>query len=67
MRTLLTGSGDAGSFEISRKADGVLVVIAERLELVPAPYYSGHFLYVSLNNSENRDFLLHKTVAKACK
>jgi hypothetical protein len=38
---------DAGSFLVEAKPEGVLVVIHERLELVPAPYDGGPFLYLS--------------------
>lgn len=59
------GGDDAGSFHITGKPQGVLVTIHERLELVPAPYDAGPFLYLSPTNAENHAFLLNK--AEACK
>ena len=57
---------DSGSFKIEARPDGILVSIAERLELVPAPYDGGPFLSISPANSENRAFLL-KSAPDACK
>jgi hypothetical protein len=59
------GGDDAGSFHIAGKPQGVLLTIRERLELVPAPYDDGPFLYLSPSNAENHAFLLNKT--EACK
>src|SRR5262249_657124 len=50
----------AGSFEVVGKPEGVLVTVRERLELVPAPYDSGPFLYFSPTNTENHAFLLKR-------
>jgi hypothetical protein len=55
-----------GSFQVERKAAGVLVTIRERLELVQAPYDGGPFLYLSPTNMENHDFLLPKTTPEVC-
>jgi hypothetical protein len=49
-----------GSFEAVGKPDGVLVTVRERLELVPAPYHDGPFLYFSPTNTENHAFLLKR-------
>ncbi len=57
---------DAGSFQIEARPEGVLVTVRERLELVPAPYDAGPFLYFSPTNAENRAFLLKKA-AQNCK
>jgi hypothetical protein len=51
---------DSGSFKVEVKPEGVLVVIRERLELVPAPYDAGPFLSLSPTNIENRAFLLKR-------
>lgn len=59
-------AGDAGSFQVEARPDGVLVTIRHRLELVPAPYDGGPFLYVSPANAENRAFQLTSAPA-ACK
>jgi hypothetical protein len=59
--------GDAGSFKIERKPDGVLVSIRERLELVPAPYDGGPYLYFSPTNPENHAFLLTRKPPEICK
>jgi hypothetical protein len=59
------GGDDAGSFHLAGKPRGVLLTIRERLELVPAPYDDGPFLYLSPSNAENHAFLLNKT--EACK
>ena len=53
-----------GSFKVEGKPDGVLVTIREQLELVPAPYDAGPFLYFSPSNAENHAFLLKKTTCK---
>jgi hypothetical protein len=55
-----------GSFEVQGKAGGVLITIRERLELVPPPYDSGPFLYVSPTNVNNHDFRLFKTTPEVC-
>ena len=55
---------DAGSFKIEGKPEGVLVSIRERLELVPAPYDGGPYLYFSPTNAENHAFLLNRTDCK---
>jgi len=55
-----------GSFQVERKAAGVLVTIRERLELVQAPYDGGPFLYLSPTNMKNHDFLLPKTTPDVC-
>jgi len=57
-------STDAGSFRVEGKPEGVLVSIRERLELVPAPYDGGPYLYFSPTNAENRTFLLKRTTCK---
>ena len=49
------------SFAVEARADGVLVSVRERLELVPAPYDAGPFLYLSPRNAENRAFVLKRT------
>jgi hypothetical protein len=53
-----------GSFKVEGKPDGVLVSIREQLELVPAPYDGGPYLYFSPSNAENHAFLLKKTTCK---
>ena len=55
-----------GSFQVERKAAGVLVTIRERLELVQAPYDGGPFLYLSPTNMENHDFLLPRSTSEVC-
>jgi hypothetical protein len=52
---------DPGSFDIQPSGERVLVSVRERLELVPAPYDGGPFLYLSPGNAENRAFLLKRT------
>ncbi len=59
--------GFAGSFKVEGKPEGVLLSIHERLELVPAPYDGGPFLYFSPTNAENHSFLLTKKTPEACK
>lgn len=54
--------GDAGSFTVEGRPDGVLVSIPTRLELVSAPYDEGPYLSLSASNVENHAFLL-KTIA----
>lgn len=58
--------GNAGSFKVENRPDGVLVSIHQRLELVPAPYDAGPFLSLSQGNPENHAFLL-KRLPDACK
>jgi hypothetical protein len=60
------GGDDPGSFQIEARGEDVLVTIRERLELVPAPYDGGPFLYFSPANAENHAFLL-KRAPGACK
>ena len=60
------GGDDPGSFQIEARGEDVLVTIRERLELVPAPYDAGPFLYFSPANAENHAFLL-KRADGACK
>jgi hypothetical protein len=60
-------AGFAGSFKVEGKPEGVLLSIHERLELVPAPYDGGPFLYFSPTNAENHAFLLTKQTPEACK
>jgi hypothetical protein len=55
-----------GSFQVERRAAGVLVTIRQRLELVQAPYDGGPFLYLSPTNRENHDFLLPKATPEVC-
>jgi hypothetical protein len=55
------------SFQVEARATGVLVTIRERLEIVPAPYDSGPFLYFGPKNTDNRDFLLLKTTEDVCR
>ena len=47
------GGDDPGSFQIEARGEDVLVTIRERLELVPAHYDAGPFLYFSPANAEN--------------
>ena len=61
---LIDINNDPGSFDIQPRPDGVLVSVRERLELVPAPYDAGPFLYLSPNNAENRAFLLKRTACR---
>jgi hypothetical protein len=60
-------AGFAGSFKVEDRPEGVLLSIHERLELVPAPYDGGPFLYFSPSNAENHAFLLTKQTPEACK
>jgi hypothetical protein len=57
-------SNDPGSFKVEARPEGVLVSVRERLELVPAPYDGGPYLYFSPNNAENHAFLLKKAPCK---
>ena len=43
-----------------------MVTIRERLELVPAPYDAGPFLYFGPTNPENRAFLLTRKPSEVC-
>jgi len=54
-------AGEAGSFKVKPRPGGVLVSVIQRLELVPAPYDAGPFLYLSPSNAENHAFLLRQT------
>jgi hypothetical protein len=60
-------AGYAGSFKVEGKPEGVLLSVHERLELAPAPYDGGPFLYLSPTNAENHAFLLTKQTPEACK
>jgi hypothetical protein len=53
--------GDAGSFKVEGKPDGVLISIPKRVELLQQPYDGGPYLNFSASNFENRAFLLMKT------
>jgi hypothetical protein len=53
--------GDAGSFKVEGKPDGVLISIPKRIELLQQPYDGGPYLNFSAGNAENRAFLLKKT------
>jgi hypothetical protein len=53
--------GDAGTFKVEGKPDGVLVSIPKRIELLQQPCDGGPYLNFSASNSENRAFLLKKT------
>jgi hypothetical protein len=58
-------SSEPGGFKVEGRADGILVSIAKRLELVQEPYDGGPFLNLSSSNVENRAFLLKKTACPA--
>ena len=60
-------NGDSGSFKIEGKSDSVMISIRKRLELVPAPYDGGPFLYLSPTNPENHAFLLTRKPPGDCK
>jgi hypothetical protein len=57
-------SADPGYFSVEGRPVGILVSMRERLELVPAPYDGGPFLYLSPSNAENHAFLLRRTACK---
>jgi hypothetical protein len=61
LRQCRVDGGDAGSFKIEGKPEGVMVSIPKRLELVQSPYDVGPYLSFSASNAENRAFLLKKT------
>ena len=56
-----------GAFGVSGQADGVMVTLLRRLELVPEPYDGGPFLYLSPGNAENHAFALKPAPDSACK
>jgi hypothetical protein len=56
--------GEAGSFQVEPKPDGVLVSIPQRLELLQSPYDGGPYLNFSSSNAENRAFLLKRVVCQ---
>jgi hypothetical protein len=56
--------GDAGSFKVDGKPDGVLISIPKRIELLQKPYDGEPYLNFSASNSENRAFLLKKVVCQ---
>ncbi len=58
VRNCRVDATDSGAFGIRRKGAGLLVVIVERLELVPAPFDGGPFLSLSPGNAENHAFEL---------
>jgi hypothetical protein len=56
-----------GAFRVAAKSDGLMVTILRRLELVPEPYDSGPFLYLSPGNAENHAFALKAAPDLSCK
>lgn len=67
VRQCRMGDGDPGSFQIEPRPNAILVTLRERLELVPAPYDGGPFLYLSPTDAENRAFLLNRIGTEGCK
>jgi hypothetical protein len=67
VRQCRINGSDSGSFKIESTPDGVLVSVRDRLELVPAPYDAGPYLYFSPANPENHAFLLTRKLPEACK
>ena len=60
------GAATTGSFAVAVKADGLMVTIQRRLELVPEPYDGGPFLYLSPGNAENHAFALKSAPDASC-
>lgn len=54
-------AGNPGFFRVAAQGQDVLITIRQRLELAPAPYDDGPFLYLSPTNAENHAFLLKAT------
>ncbi len=61
------GAATTGAFGVATKADGLMVTIQRRLELVPEPYDGGPFLYLSPGNAENHAFALKAAPDSSCK
>lgn len=61
------GAATTGAFGVAMKADGLMVTIQRRLELVPEPYDGGPFLYLSPGNAENHAFALKPAPDASCK
>jgi hypothetical protein len=61
------GAASTGAFGVALKADGLMVTIQRRLELVPEPYDGGPFLYLSPGNAENHAFALKPAPDASCK
>ncbi|MGA7994450.1 MAG: hypothetical protein WCA28_06015 [Bradyrhizobium sp.] len=61
------GTATTGAFGVAVKADGLMVTILRRLELVPEPYDGGPFLYLSPGNAENHAFALKPAPVSSCK
>jgi hypothetical protein len=61
------GAATTGAFGVAVKADGLMVTIQRRLELVPEPYDGGPFLYLSPGNAENHAFALKPAPDSSCK
>jgi hypothetical protein len=60
-------TGDAGSFTVSSKGDGVLVTVAARLEVPESNEDAGPpFLYLDPRNAENHAFLLPRAADGIC-
>ena len=55
-----------GRFRIEARPEGVIVKVAELLELPQTGSELGPFLYLSPADAENRDFLLKPAPEKAC-
>jgi hypothetical protein len=60
-------AADAGAFGVVARAGGLMVTVLRRLELVPAPYDGGPFLYLSPGNVENHAFVLKPAPEQACR
>jgi hypothetical protein len=59
-------AADAGAFGVVAQPGGAMVTVLRRLELVPAPYDGGPFLYLSPGNVENHAFALKPAPENAC-
>lgn len=60
-------TGDAGSYSVSKRADGILVTVRERLEMLEPQSDSAPYLYLSPGNAENRAFLLQPAPESSCR
>jgi hypothetical protein len=65
-RNCRISAATAGAFGVVAQADGLLVTMLRRLELVPEPYDGGPFLYFSPGNAENHAFALKPAPESAC-
>jgi hypothetical protein len=62
----IISAATSGAFGVTAQSDGLMVNILRQLELVPAPYDGGPFLYLSPGNAENHAFALKPAPDKAC-